>query len=56
MIDIIKEEEFRSDSSVNMSNNMIRATITCNINEWKHLKRILKFYSKHIYKIEVKYE
>lgn len=35
-----KEETYRSPpNKLNMSDNMVRVTITCTINEWKQVKR-----------------
>lgn len=38
-VGIIKEETYRSGSKVNVSDDMVRVTLTCSINTWRKLRR-----------------
>jgi len=38
---ILKEEKYRNQPYVNISDNMVRVTLTCSINEWHNIKRHL---------------
>jgi len=41
-MEIIKEEKYRSKPYVNMTDDMVRLTLTCDINEWKRLKKVIQ--------------
>jgi len=41
-IKILKEELFRDRPNVNITDNMVRVTLTCSRNEWREVKKHLK--------------
>ena len=41
-IKILDEKTYRSPLNVNMTDNMVRVTLTCSRNEWHTLKQHLK--------------
>lgn len=38
-VTIIKEETYRSKPIVNISDDYVRVTLTCSINEWRNIKK-----------------
>ena len=38
-VDIIQEQSYRSIPLLNVTNNMVRVTLTCSVNEWHSIKR-----------------
>jgi hypothetical protein len=39
MIKVLKEEAYRSNPMVNMTDDMVRITFTCSRNKWHEIKR-----------------
>jgi len=40
-VEILNEETYRSKPLVNMTNDMVKVTLTCSRNEWHEIKRHL---------------
>ena len=38
-IKILKEEKYRDSPLVNKTDNMVKVTLVCSINEWRYIKR-----------------
>ena len=41
MVQILKEEKYRNTPMVNVTDNMVRVTLTCSINEWRIIKKTI---------------
>ena len=41
-VDIIQEQTYRNIPLLNKTNNMVKVTLTCSINEWLSIKRYIK--------------
>ena len=40
-VDIIEEQTYRSIPLLNITNNMVKVTLTCSVNEWHSIKRYI---------------
>ena len=40
-VSILKVQPYRSPPAVNVTDNMVRGTMTCSRNEWRNIKRHL---------------
>ena len=41
-VEIIQEQTYRSIPLLNVTNNMVKVTLTCSVNEWHSIKRHIK--------------